>query len=575
MSKRISIALIPAVIGLTWASATQATAATLRVCPQGCGFRQIAPAVDAAGSGDLVEVAAGTYEGGFTIDKDLTLDGAGAGQTTISGGGPVVTVGTFHAAQEPAVVIRGVRITGGVTRSSFGVPYQAVGGGVWVPPSAEDAPGATLRITRSVITGNRAAPASSVDSGLSCGTAGDCPFAQAGGGGLDSWGRVTVDHSVVSDNQAAGPSTSDADGGGIYAQEGTLSVTDSTVRGNEVIGTVGSGRFAEGAGIMFDTFFTPGAPCVSSAPACTLVIRNTVVERNSSRLTSAFPIQAQDGSVIAMSANAGGIHIGDGISATIVGAWIAGNVTSATDPNGEPFAIDSGMIVGDSRLVLRDSQVDGNLVATTSATEADQGPVGSALEADGPTSIIDSSISGNVATSTSPNGDASVSNGLLTIGTDPVTVQDSTITGNFSAAHSDSGSATVLGGAVFNNSLLRMRDVAIERNVATAQGPTGVAQGGGIWNGVDLAGPPVELTLTDSSVTHNILDTSSAITPQGGGIYTTLPVTLNDTVVTHNEPDQCAGCASGPIARAVAPSHRRGALRRPLPESLRQAIGRS
>jgi hypothetical protein len=88
---------------------------------------------------------------------------------------------------------------------------------VWVPPSAGGAPGATLRITESVITGNRAAPTSSIDSGLSCGTDGDCPYAHAGGGGLDSWGKVTLDHSVVSDNQAAGPFTSDADGGGIYA----------------------------------------------------------------------------------------------------------------------------------------------------------------------------------------------------------------------------------------------------------------------------------------------------------------------------------------------------------------------
>lgn len=563
MSKRIAVALILSVVALTSAGATQAAAATLRVCPHGCAFTQIAPAVHTAGSGDRVQVAAGTYEGGFTIDKDLTLEGAGAGQTTISGGGPVVTVGTLNAPQEPTVVIGKVRITGGVTRSSFGEPYLALGGGVWVPPPAGNGPGATLRITQSVITGNRAIPMSSVDSGHSCGTAGECPFAQAGGGGLDSWGEVTLDHSVVSDNQAAGPLTSDADGGGIYAEQGALNVIDSIVRGNAVIGTVGSGRFAEGAGIMFDTSAAQNA-CGSPAPPCTLMIRNTVVEGNTSKLTSEFPIQAQDGSVIDMNANAGGIHVGDGISATIVGARIVGNVTSATDPNGEPSGIDSGMIVGDSPLVLRDSQVDGNRVATTSATAGDVGPVGSALEADGPTSIIDSSISGNVATSTSPNGDASISNGLFTIGTDPVTVQNSTITGNFSVARSQTGSATVQGGAVFNNGLMRMRHVAVERNVAVAKGPTGVAQGGGIWNGAELADQPVELTLTDSSVTHNILDASSGIPPQGGGIYTTLPITLNNTVVAYNVPDQCAGCASGPVAATVARFQNRRALRKPL-----------
>jgi hypothetical protein len=138
-----------------------------------------------------------------------------------------------------------------------------------------------------------------------------------------------------------------------------------------------------------------------------------------------------------------------------------------------------------------------------------------------------------------------------------VTVQDSRIAGNLSVAHSGGGSATVLGGAVFNNSRLRMRGVVIDHNVAAAQGPAGFAQGGGIWNGVDLAGPPVELTLTDSRVTHNILHASNSITAQGGGIFTTLPVTLNDSVVAQNEPDQCVGCAAGPTAATVAPTHRR------------------
>jgi hypothetical protein len=121
-------------------------------------------------------------------------------------------------------------------------------------------------------------------------------------------------------------------------------VTDSIVRGNEVIGSVGSGRYAEGAGIMYDTTCLPGQPCGSPGPGFTLVIRDTIVEGNTSKLTTAFPIQARDGSVIDMNANAGGIHIGDGISTTIVGARIVGNVTTATDPNGEPSGIDSGMM---------------------------------------------------------------------------------------------------------------------------------------------------------------------------------------------------------------------------------------
>src|SRR5207247_8863983 len=62
------------------------------------------------------------------------LVGAGSDRTTISGGGPVLTIGTFGAASEPTVTIDGVAITGGVTRSSWatgpGDGVFALGGGV-------------------------------------------------------------------------------------------------------------------------------------------------------------------------------------------------------------------------------------------------------------------------------------------------------------------------------------------------------------------------------------------------------------------------------------------------------------
>ena len=47
-------------------------------------FSTIQAAVDAAGNGDTIEIAAGTYREQVTVDgKDITIHGAGSGQTII------------------------------------------------------------------------------------------------------------------------------------------------------------------------------------------------------------------------------------------------------------------------------------------------------------------------------------------------------------------------------------------------------------------------------------------------------------------------------------------------------------
>lgn len=519
--------------------ATGASAATVTVCPSGCAFTHIAPAIAAATSGDTVTVARGTYHGGFAIDKDLTLRGAGALETTIRGGGPVITVGKAGATTEPTVSIRDVTITGGATHASLGQAYTALGGGVWVPPAASLGAGATVTITRSVITHNIAAPATSIDAGLPCGPSGECRFAHAGGGGIASWGTVTLHETTVSHNEAAGAFTSDADGAGIYIPQGALTVEHSVVTGNRAIAAPPDGRFAEGGGIMVDTSFSP------TGTSCTLVVRNSVVSNNRATLTSTLPSFA-GGAVIQMSANAGGIHVGDDIPTTVTNTAIDDNSTTATDPEGEASAIDGGVNVGDSPLVMRNTQVDGNRSKTTSATTTDVGATGDAIELDGPGTISDTRIVGNRSTSVSPGGAAAAAGalGVFNFNGDPklVVVRNSVITGNVTEARTATGSATVLGGGVFNNSLLLMRSVRVSGNVGRAHGPNGAAQGGGIWNGVDVSGPPVQLTLKNTRVTRNLLTGSSGISLQGGGLFTTSPVTLTNTRIARNRPDQCIGC---------------------------------
>jgi hypothetical protein len=531
------VSLLAAALDGTTASATS----TLQVCRTGCEYASIGTAVAAAKSGDTVAVGSGTYKGGFNIDKDLILVGAGAGVTQIRGGGPVITVGAYHDATQPTVEINGVTITGGLTRSSFGDTYQAVGGGIWVPPAANDAIGATLIVDRSVISGNRAAPSTSVDSGISC-PGGDCPFAQAGGGGIDSWGTVTLEHSYVLDNVVSGAVTSDADGAGIYVQGGGLTLVHSVVANNRASVTLPNGRFAEGGGIMVDATFSPPGKC------CTLVVSNSEVDDNSAILRSTLPSRS-GGALLQIGATAGGIYVGDNILTTIEDSTVRANYVAANDPNGEPIGVDAGISVGDSSVVIDGAVISGNRSTTTSATSTGVGSSGTAIELDGPGLISNSRIVGNVSTSTSADGAAATNGGLavLNFNGDPklVTVQDSVISGNVAEAFSAKGSASVQGSGVLNDSLLLLRHVQVAGNIGRAQGPTGVAQGAGIWNGVDLSGPPVRLTLDQTSVTGNVLVGGRGIRRRGAGLYTTLPVSLSQVRINQNRPDQCAGCAAG------------------------------
>jgi hypothetical protein len=127
-------------------------------------------------------------------------------------------------------------------------------------------------------------------------------------------------------------------------------------------------------------------------------------------------------------------------------------------------------------------------------------------------------------------------------GETPVSVRDSLVGDNTAQSTATAGTAVVQGGGILNATGLDVHDSIVRGNSGSAAGPNGTAQGGGIWNGDLDYGLPVELALLDVMVTDNTLSGTPGLPLQGGGLFTAFPVTLKDSVLTGNSPDQCFGC---------------------------------
>jgi hypothetical protein len=483
--KRWTLALWLALIGGgATAAAGHAAHASTTLCVgsrPGC-FSTIQAAVNAASDGDTITIAPGTFAGGVTIDASVDIRGAGASATTIKGGGPALLIGREQATTEPTVSINGVTITGGFNNSS---PDHAVtqGGGVEITVgsfSTRGGLGATVTIANSVITGNKVASQQLLPPGF-CGPD-DCSFAS--GGGIANAGNLTLINTRVTDNQAGDPAsiTVFATGGGIAAApQATLTLERSIVTGNRTIGAP-----PHGAGAISGGIDSPGQ----------LTIEDSVVNGNSVELSSSAP---------STSAGVGGIFVGG--LATITRTIVHGNRVTASNEAGDILAFSGGI------------QVDGSLTLTNSTVDHNE---------------VDASIP--------PSSSSTVlaAQGGLGIG-GVATIQNSLISANSVTANSTLGFALVGGAGIGNFGQLTLQRTLVIGNTGTANGVAGSAQGGGI-NNFSLGGSTPQLTLIESVVTANRLDASPGITLQGGGLFTSFPVTLARTVIAANKPDQCFGC---------------------------------
>lgn len=529
-----------------------AHAAFLCVGPHAGCYSTIQQAVDAANDGDVVGLGPTTYAGGVVIDKSITLQGIGARETTIKGGGdlgPVLTIGALSAdpADEPTVTVKRVTITGGAAfQGAEGSPNEAHGGGILVPPDSTLSGSTKLTLDDVVITGNVAEPATTFIGSPEdfpnwpiCPT-GRCPYAGAFGGGIANFGTLMVRNSTISNNRAGGAPgiASDTDGGGIFiGYGGGITLENSFVTGNAAMAIPPNGRFAEGGGLCFD-------------PNTTLTMRNSSVDGNTASLQTTFPAPfPTNDNPNDSSANGGGIHgvsgfdTGDGFipgtSATIENSTINGNKVKASDPNGFLVAFDGAFNWGDGDLAVRNSHISGNSVTVDALGTADFS--GDAFESYGQTTIENSWITNN-STLIHTSADAEANGGFVAGGFGEL-IKNTPITGNTVTVTSAHGPVTAIGGGLENLGTLTLKNDKVSGNSIDVTAPSGTAQGGGIFQGPFIGGTPNGLTLDHTNVMGNTLTGSPGVSLSGGGVYTVgFPITLIQSLIFTNTPDNCVGC---------------------------------
>jgi hypothetical protein len=208
-----AIAVTAALIATTLLPAP-ASAATLVVdddgvqCP-GASYTTIQDAVNAAGTGDTIQVCEGTYPepaaGPLTINEDVTVEGAQAG---VDARGPRGLESVITDSQGTSVTVSGVVIDGFTVQNSTN-PFVNGGFGILMSP-----PTSGTQILNNIIQNN---------------------IIGIGLGGSN----VTIRHNLIRNNTMPGP----ASGSGIYTDQfvGGASVSDVLVQENAFSGHAGFG----------------------------------------------------------------------------------------------------------------------------------------------------------------------------------------------------------------------------------------------------------------------------------------------------------------------------------------------
>jgi len=384
-------------------AAQPAWGATLRVCPEGCAYKAIQPAIDAAAAGDLIRIGRGRFEGALAIaGKALRIEGEGPTRTLIDAGesdtdrstwAPALRLDCTSAAD---IRISGVGISGGRTESDFDNDLPDYGAGV------RNA-GCTVVLFDSIITDNE----HSVTRGTRRLKGGGAGIANLAGG------TMTLRDVVVIGNRITGGAGT-ALGAGIY-NEGRLVVVDSRLYGNTARSYFNAPEPSmepsmEAPTSTADVVVPQSPPPVFLGQGGGLYNRGGVVTLRDSVVT---------GNLVEgfRAASSGGGLATSGGRLTVIGSTIARNSSAGGDPSLPSNSGQGGGIFADGRVLLRDVSVVRNVALTRGG--------GILVTGAGTLTLDQAEIQHNRASGPSPAG-----GGIMTLPGGSVTATDARIDHN-------------------------------------------------------------------------------------------------------------------------------------------------
>lgn len=481
------VGLLAAAIALALCTATAQAGTTtvtntgdgVGACPSAseCTLRK---AIETAAAGETIVLPAGAYTlagNPLSIEKDLTITGAGAGTTTLTNS----PANTLIEADNSELNISGITFKNGSSPETSGR-----GGAIY----GEDA---VLRIAGCVFLEDVAKHQQAFGSGLF-----KKEFDEGGrGGAIYNYGRTIVSSSTFESDSSEGGATGTEGNysgyaGAIYSV-GNLTVSSSTFKNDTAGGGSNSGASSFNDGGIGGAIYSEGRLTVTGSTFSGDVAHGGATTSGGTK----GGYQGEAGSIFTEG------------EATTTGSNFSGNTaeSGADGLSTHGFGGDAGAIYNnDGSLTLNDSVVTENAAASTHF-----GGDGGGIYSYGSLTLNQSAVTSNQA----PNG---FGGGIYNSG-GRVNVVQSTISSNQVLNAVESGE----GGGIYNGGNLGV----LESTISDNQAPGG--KGGGIYNN----GSALELTQSTLGPSN-----SSGF---GGGIYNNGPLAATNSTIAQNTASEEGG----------------------------------